>query len=282
MTAARWRVLGYVVGAIACAVAAVIIVNNRHGTSKPAPLTLPPPVYEPNDPAPLEDPSLAVGPAPDAGVTGATVIRPNDTKRHPVLIFFHGYGSVSPQAYAAWTAHLAHEGFYVIYPTYQGPGVKQSQTLQNAIQGVVGALKLGFQAKLVQPGKVVVVGHSAGATLAADYASGAAGIGLPAARIVYSVYPGTKLPGWTSSIPIVRFSKMPADTRLRVLVGATDATVGQATGQLIYDRAKKVTDKQLITVTAKVVSDHTGPYLTGPGAQKAFWAPLDQLIKSAG
>jgi acetyl esterase/lipase len=198
------------------------------------------------------------------------------------VIFLHGWGSTNANMYGPWIAHLARQGYFVIYPQYQVVNVtRPDQILAKALTGVRTGLRLArADHHAVAPGPVVVVGHSAGGMLAADYAAVAAAEHLPPARTVYSVYPGRKPIGghWTSQVPLSDLSRIPAETELTVLAGATDTTAGEATARTIYAGASQVVQKQFVTVRTPVISDHIGPmYDYGP-THRTFWAPLDRLL----
>jgi acetyl esterase/lipase len=285
MTATRWRTAAlWAVGLIAGAVVLIAIAAHKHHQQQAAQLppvtagTEEPPIVEANA---LLAPDLVVGAIPDyTDPHGAIVIRPrNATGPEPVLIFIHGWGARDPRTYGPWIAHLAREGYYVIFPIYQVPNVTlPSQILANALVGIRGALKVGVGANLAKRGPVVVAGHSAGGTLSADYAAVAALAGLPPARVVYSVYPGVRLQGWTDSITVSDLSKIPASTKLVVLAGADDQTVGEATARKIYSETPQVAGHRLTIVTTPVLSQHGGPGYVTTSSKQTFWVPLDSLL----
>ncbi len=83
------------------------------------------------------------------------------------------------------------------------------------------------------PGRLVVVGHSAGGALAADYAAVAGSVGLPEPAAVFSLYPGRKLSYLPVPIPTVDLSTISPRTRLIVLAGQRDTAVGSTTAREI-------------------------------------------------
>ena len=254
--------------------------------------TLPPPTFGPQGPTPPSAQSTALA-AKDIvpgfrnayKADGVTILvqKHAPAKPHPVLIFFHGWGSLSANLYGPWLAHLVREGYFVIYPEYQVLNqTKPSDVLRTALAGVRSGLELGrFAPGGIDDSSVVVAGHSAGGALAADYAAVAASEHLPPASAVFSYYPGQKPigGGWTSEVPLADLSKIPASTTIHAFAGTTDATAGETTARKIVAAATAVpaTRKQLTIVSTPTLSDHIGPMFFYGAAQKTFWAPLDAV-----
>jgi acetyl esterase/lipase len=284
MTAARWKTVAlWAVGLIAVAVVLIAFAAHQRHQQEAAKL---PPVSAGTEQPPIVDPNALIAPDLQVGAIpnyydprGAIVIQQrNVTAPQPVLIFLHGWGARDPRTYGPWIAHLAREGYYVIYPLYQTGTTQPSQILANALAGIRGALKVGVGANLAKSGPVVVAGHSAGGTLSADYAAVAAQQGLPPARVVYSVYPGVRLQGWKESITVSDLAKIPSSTKIVVLAGADDQTVGEATARKIYGETAQVPGRRLTIVTTPGLSEHGGPGYVTTSSKQTFWVPLDTLL----
>jgi acetyl esterase/lipase len=256
---------------------------NQNTTSSLPALTLPqrPTIPNPDFNALLAK-DLAILPLNITSARGVTIVRQRKGKRHqPVVVFLHGWGSVDARLYGPWIAHLARDGYTVLFPTYQDRHTKPSQILRTSLAGIRNGLKFLRQAGTVKPGPVVVVGHSAGAMLSADYAAVAAKQKLPPAKAVFAFYPGVKLPAWPDAIPVSDMTAIPASTSLTVYVGSADATVGEGTGRMIYTAAPQVTNRRLVVVTAPVLNGHVGPMFTDTQAQHTFWSPVDTVLGGA-
>ena len=254
----------------------------------PPPPVAPEPVVEP-DPEPGAEPEFAPDTrfVPDgaqrtdvgAGAQAAAIFRPAEGAGGPgpVVIFLHGWVAIDPARYGPWIGHLVDQGATVIFPAYQTkPAYDTTTPLSNVLAGVRAALGQ----VLVAPGRLVVAGHSAGGALAADYAAVAADHGLPTPAAVYSVYPGRKLRHLKVPIPSVDLMQIAPGTRVVVLAGERDTSVGSGTAQRIIAGAARA------RATLQIVRDddvdrHDAPRRSSRAARRTFWAPLDALIAGA-
>ena len=112
----------------------------------------------------------------------------------PVVVLNHGWLAVNPGAYGAWISHLARSGKIVIFPRYQAAALTPPRDfLPNAIEAVHDALEvLDTGRGRVRPdlSKFALIGHSAGANLAAQMAAVAQENHLPIPRAVIAMMPG--------------------------------------------------------------------------------------------
>jgi acetyl esterase/lipase len=206
------------------------------------------------------------------GPQTATIVRPDVDGRVPVVLFLHGWGATRPRFYRPWLDHLARAGNAVIYPRYQDSFVdRPSEALGNALAGVRLALRRIDE----QPGSLVVAGHSAGGALAADYAAIARTAKLPAPVAVFSAYPGRTLRRLQVGIPEVDPARIPRSTDVIALAGVDDRVVGSGVAR----RIARTTGGRLVVVRDPRVSDHLGPQRSDAASRRAFWAPLDALIR---
>ena len=192
----------------------------------------------------------------------------------PVVIFLHGWVAIDPARYGPWIGHLVNRGITVIFPAYQTkPAYDTTTPLANVLAGVRAAVGQ----VLIEPGRLVIAGHSAGGALAADYAAVAVDHGLPVPAAVFSVYPGRKLRHLRVPIPTTDLAQIPPGTRVLVLAGERDTAVGSGTAQRIVQRATRA-DAQLRIVRDDAADQHSAPRRTNRTARRTFWAPLDELV----
>jgi dienelactone hydrolase len=190
------------------------------------------------------------------------------------VVFVHGWRAVDPSWYGLWIAHLVGEGDTVIYPAYQRPPFSDLiRPLSNAFDG----LRAAFADVDVAPGRLVVVGHSAGGVLAADYAARARSAGLPQPAAVFSVYPGRPLSAAGLRLAMVDARRIPARTRVLVLAGAGDRLVGDRVARQIVRTATRAR-ATLRIVRDPAADDHAAPHRGGVAERRAFWEPLDALV----
>jgi dienelactone hydrolase len=214
-----------------------------------------------------------------SGTRAAAIFRPREGDGSgAVVVFLHGWAAVDPAFYGAWIDHLVRRGDTVVYPTYQqAPFLDTATPLPNTLT----ALRLAFEDVPVAAGRLVVVGHSAGGALAADYAASAAAAGLPAPAAIFSVYPGRSIGDVPVKLEPADAADIAPGTRMLVLGGAHDRIVGTRWARQIARTATRA-DVTLRIVRDRAVDDHGGPGRSSPEARQAFWKPLDRLVAATG
>ena len=192
----------------------------------------------------------------------------------PVVVFLHGWAAVDPSRYGPWIGHLARRGVTVVYPAYQ---TRSSVHTASLLANVAAAVRLALARFPAPAGRFVVAGHSAGATLAIDLAATAASAGLPVPAAVMSAYPGRKIRDVPHPIPAADAVLIPATTRMLILFGERDRSVGSATARAAAAAAinARVT---LAMVTDDRVDDHSAPRRDDRAARATFWEALDRLV----
>lgn len=209
------------------------------------------------------------------GARAALIVRRDNGRAQPVVIFLHGWEVTGSAAYRAWLTHLARVGATVIAPRYQiRNSTPPEQTLDNVLAGVRSALRR----VQMRGDTVTVAGHSAGGALAADYAAVAAREGLPPASRVLAIYPGSAIRG-TNGVPVVD-APLPPETRLVVMASPADQVVGTAPAEALVAAARAVPTAQsrLVMIDQGPASDHFGPVLNSPAARRTFWRELDRML----
>lgn len=182
----------------------------------------------------------------------------------PVVIFLHGWSAINPVVYRGWIDHIVRRGNIVIYPRYQATlETKPYQFAPNAIAAVKNALKkLEQEPNHVrpEPGKLAVVGHSAGGLIAADLTALARKSGLPAVAAVMCVEPGKSWGPKKLQIPLADMSKVPASTLLLAVAGDHDSVVRDVDAKRIYSETVQIPAKNKNFVVLSS-DDHGDPPL---------------------
>jgi dienelactone hydrolase len=194
--------------------------------------------------------------------------QPKPEGRAPVVVFLHGWFAVNPGFYGAWIDHLVRDGRIVIFPRYQNDvGTNPQDFLGNALAAIhdaLGALHDGVGHVRPDPGRFVLIGHSAGGNLAAQIAAVASDphSGLPLPQAVIALMPGEIVPMSQPSL-----SRVPATTLLVVIVGEEDVVVGDLRGRQIYAQATAVPRSRRRFVLFRsdrhgfppLIAEHTAP-----------------------
>jgi dienelactone hydrolase len=159
----------------------------------------------------------------------------------PVVVFLHGWFAVNPGFYGAWIDHLVRDGHVVIFPRYQNDfGTLPKDFLPNAMASIhdgLGVLSVGVEHVRPDARRFALIGHSAGANLAAQIAALASDphAALPPPRAVVAIMPGEVFPRRHPTL-----DRIPAATLLVVAVGDEDLVVGDQRGREIFAEASAV------------------------------------------
>jgi dienelactone hydrolase len=199
--------------------------------------------------------------------------QPKPEGRAPVVVFLHGWFAVNPGFYGAWIDHLVRDGRIVIFPRYQNDvGTNPQDFLPNAMAAIhdaLGALHDGVGHVRPDPGRFVLIGHSAGGNLAAQIAAVASDphSGLPVPQAMIALMPGEIVPMSQPSL-----SRIPATTLVVVMVGEEDVVVGDLRARQIFTQATAVPRSRRRFVLFRsdrhgfppLVADHTAPTGVNP------------------
>lgn len=216
-------------------------------------------------------------------------------KTAPLIIFIHGWSAMHPDTYRGWINHLAKRGNIVVYPRYQDrlltPAVEY---FPNVVASVRAALDVLKQAGHVAPdlARVAVVGHSVGGVEVVNYAAAARDEALPIPKAVMSVQPGQGAERGIKLVPMSDAVRIPAETKLLVVVGDSDGMVGSECGRTIWRGTKHVSDRAFITVRSDshgfppLNANHLSPVSWTRAATDAldwfgYWKLFDVLMDAA-
>ncbi len=190
---------------------------------------------------------------------------PAPAEGRPVAVLLHAWGATNPRAYGGWIDHLARNGWLVLYPRFQE--LNKSRPSE-ATAKATGVLKAAFDALAADPDakpdtkRVAVIGHLAGAPLAANLAAGALADGLPAIRLIYTVMPGGIASDPKSrGIALTDLATIPADTLMVAVIGDKDARAADVASRRILREASAVPSDRKLLVRA-LSDDHGFPAMT--------------------
>jgi pimeloyl-ACP methyl ester carboxylesterase len=192
-------------------------------------------------------------------------------KPKAVVVFLHGLGQDSGEQLEPWQAHLADEGYTVIYPCYES--LSPDPQARNNIIGAVGRT-LGDLGRPDVP--LVLLGHSRGGRLAVEAAA------FLNPRLVIAMFPGQINPAFE---PATNFKLIPKTTDIYLFVGDRDKSVGN-TGALELDRrllafgfpAARI-HGGIVHSTKGFIADHGSVYTLSDAGKRAIWDRVDSLIE---
>ncbi|MBB3904951.1 alpha/beta hydrolase fold domain-containing protein [Methylobacterium brachythecii] len=238
------------------------------GVSAPA-MAAPPPTQ------PLEGPG-------GVGDKGATVVKravgtasastyafyksgPAPAEGRPVAVLLHAWGATNPRAYGGWIDHLARNGWLVLFPRFQELNKSRpadaTEKAGGLVKAALDALAADTDAR-PDPKRLALIGHLAGAPLAANLAAEAQAKGLPAPRLVYVIMPGGIAHDAKSrGIPLVDLAGIAGDTLLVAVSGDKDARAADLGAKRILREASAVAAERKLIVRA-LSDDHGFPAMT--------------------
>jgi pimeloyl-ACP methyl ester carboxylesterase len=205
-----------------------------------------------------------------AGKDQYWVVQPQG-KPKAVVVLLHGLGQDSGEQLEPWQAHLADEGYAVIYPRYESP--PPDPQARNNIVGAVGRA-LGDLGRPNVP--LVLLGHSRGGRLAVEAAA------FLNPRLVVAMFPGQINPAFE---PPTNLKLIPKTTDIYLFVGDRDKSVGD-TGALELDHrllafgfpAARI-HGGVIRSSTGFVADHGSVYTLSDAGKRAIWDRVDRLIQ---
>jgi pimeloyl-ACP methyl ester carboxylesterase len=193
-------------------------------------------------------------------------------KPKAVVVFLHGLGRDSGEQLEPWQAHLASEGYDVIYPRYEQPP-PDSQARDNIVAATRGGL-----ATLGRPHvPLVLLCHSRGGRLAVEAAA------YLKPQLVLAFYPGQINPSFE---PDTNFRLIPKRTSIWLFVGDRDTSVGgtgaiELATRMLRDHVPSSQINGATIDSQGFVADHMSVYDLSPAAKRGIWDRADRLIAKA-
>jgi acetyl esterase/lipase len=193
----------------------------------------------------------------------------------PVIVFLHAWGASNPQIYGGWIEHLARKGYLVLYPRFQEVGrTRPADATANAVSLVKEALaELADDPEArPDPGRVALIGHTAGSPLAANLAAMAKSEGLPVPKLVFMVMPGgIASDAKARGIQLADLSLIDPATLLITMIGDREFRAADAASKRLLREASEVPATRKIFMRA-LSDDHGFPTLSAtlasPGSVK--------------
>jgi acetyl esterase/lipase len=162
------------------------------------------------------------------------------------IIFLHDWLASDPGYYMSWIRHLCRKGWIVVFPRYQGSGEIEKTWLFHAVRSAKDFLIKNFQRDDIEidRDKFALIGHGAGAILAANMAATDSYFGLPRAKAIFIITPHKK------NIKLFQLSSISKEAKMIVLTGDKVKEENEHTARQIFYAADRITtaNKNYITV----------------------------------
>ncbi len=201
---------------------------------------------------------------------------PAPAEGRPVAILLHAWGAPNPQPYGGWIDHLARNGYLVLFPRFQ----EINRTRPSDASAIAERLlKAAFADLATDPDakpdlkKVAVIGHLAGAPVAANVAADAAEQGLPIPRLVFAVMPGgIASDARARGIVLHDLSRIAPETLVVTMIGDRDARAADLAARRLLRESSGVPHERKLMMRA-LSDDHGFPALTATLASPAAVDP---------
>jgi acetyl esterase/lipase len=190
---------------------------------------------------------------------------PAPAEGRPVIVFLHAWGAPNPQAYGAWIDHLARMGNLVLFPRFQEVNrTRPADATANAerlVKAALAELQSDADAR-PDPRRLAVIGHLAGAPIAANLAAEAKAQGLPVPRLLFAVMPGgIASDAKARGIQLRDLAQIPAETLIVTVIGDREARAADLAARRLLREASAVPLERKLFLRA-LSDDHGFPALT--------------------
>ena len=177
-----------------------------------------------------------------------------------VIFYFHGLSQSNPGTVSRWIEHTVRKGNIFVFARYHGNNwfIGPQKMLDNGAQSIQNVLNYFEEhPEITQPilEKSGIMGHSFGATMAANYAVNYDYYGFPKPKFVMPVQPG--------NFPVLSlgdYSDLDSDIKMLTIVGNSDIFVGAQEGKRIFNKGPRHEFNNLVVLN----KDQRGnPVITG-------------------
>ena len=197
---------------------------------------------------------------------------PAPAEGRPVVVFLHGWGAVNPQVYGGWIEHLARRGYLVLFPRYQ----ELNRTRPADATAIAGGLVKDALAALANDAdarpdtvRVALVGHLAGAAIAANLAADAVKLGIPKPKLVFATMPGGIAKDAASrGILLADLAAVDPATMVVTVIGDRDSRAADVAARRLLRETTAVPVERKLFVRA-LSDDHGFPTLSANLASPA-------------
>ncbi|GAB4274492.1 MAG: alpha/beta fold hydrolase [Candidatus Rifleibacteriota bacterium] len=196
------------------------------------------------------------------------VFEPDNPRPHSagLVIFLHDWLASDPGYYMAWIKHIVLKGWVVVFPKYQGSGELEKTWTFNIIRSVKDFLQENFKRGRIKidADKIGIIGHGAGAVLAANVAAVDSYFGLPRCKAIFIAMPHQK------NLKLFDLSSISNDAKMIILTGDRMSPRNEETAREIFYASDRIKSGNKIYIT--VLSDFYGhPPLVAD--EKAVFSP---------
>lgn len=173
-------------------------------------------------------------------------------KKAGLVILLHDWLTEDPEYYMGLIRHLCRSGKIVLFPRFQGTGAMDEDYHSNIVRSIKDFLLQAFSRKGVQVDntRVALIGHGAGAVLAANVAASADYFGLPAPTSLLIITPHQR------SLKLLDLTGISRKAKMVVISGDRTDPVNDQLARQIYYAANRVKSDNKIFIT--VLSDFYG------------------------
>lgn len=169
-----------------------------------------------------------------------------------LVIFLHDWLASDPGYYMAWIRHICRRGYVVLFPKFQGSGELEKTWFFHVARSAKDYLMQNFLQKRLELDreKFAIVGHGAGAVLAANLAAADSYFGLPRCKALFVVMPHQK------NLKLYDLSAISRDAKMVIITGDRMSEPNEQTARAIFYAADRIKVRNKIYVT--VWSDFYG------------------------
>ncbi len=158
-----------------------------------------------------------------------------------VVVLLHDWMTTSPEYYLGQIRHLCRSGWVVVFPRYQGSGQFTRFLHTNTVRSIKDFLQQAFARQQVEidRDRFAIIGHGAGAVLAANVAASSDYFGLPVPLALMLVMPQQR------TLKLLDLTGISRRTRMILISGdKVKEEVAQVAREIFYAADRVKTDNK--------------------------------------